>query len=352
MATSSDSATACSRSSRDDDRAVVVPRAPRRDVGAVRRASSSWRVDLARAPRAPRRLGGGDERRGRGRAVLGLRRAGRRRRAPGRRRRRRSPRPPTARRAGRCRRGRTAGAWPRRRTRCPAPTIMSTGPHRRSSPNAIAASACTPPSAKMRSAPEVAIACRRRRVQRAGAAAACTPMTVRHARDLRHEHRHERAGEHRHAPRRAVGADRRRPGPGAGRGTRPAASRPRSRSASRAAARRSRGPAPARSSMLSRSDVGSSARRARSISVRGDLEARRIPAVELARVARAAASTPPRSISQQHLRHPLRDRRVRARAPPRWSGTSGSGERPSAEPRWRSSRNLRLDFFHLSKGMP
>ena len=40
----------------------------------------------------------------------------------------------------------------------PGPTIMSTGPMP-SIPKAIAASACTPPSAKMRSAPEVAIAC-------------------------------------------------------------------------------------------------------------------------------------------------------------------------------------------------
>jgi hypothetical protein len=38
----------------------------------------------------------------------------------------------------------------------PAPTIMST-PSMPASPNAIAASAWTPPSAKIRSAPEIAV---------------------------------------------------------------------------------------------------------------------------------------------------------------------------------------------------
>ena len=61
----------------------------------------------------------------------------------GRRCRRRRSRPRTRPRARRCRPSRRPGAWPPRRTRCPGPTMTSTG-RSAPAPNAIAATACAP----------------------------------------------------------------------------------------------------------------------------------------------------------------------------------------------------------------
>ena len=113
---------------------------------------------------------------------------------------------------------------------------MSTGGDPSISPNAIAASACTPPRQTTASAPESRIAYSIARVDAAAAAAAArrrrrcsTPAAF-----ATHD-RHERRREHRVAPAGHVGADRRRPGCAGGRARRPAAARSRGRSASRAA---------------------------------------------------------------------------------------------------------------------
>ena len=131
----------------------------------------------------------------------------------------------------------------------PGPTIMSTAD--RGDPHHRAARRPSPPAPARRRARRSGRR-PRWRSSAASARAAAPPrggeqaITRLHAGDLGHEHRHERAGQHRDPAAGAVGADRAAPGPVAGRGTPRAASRPRSRSASPAAAPRSCGSGPGR----------------------------------------------------------------------------------------------------------
>ena len=190
----------------DDDRAVVAPRG----AGDLRgRELLELPGDLG-AHRPPEVLGGRDQRDGRGRPVLGLAEqvggdelgvggvVGD------------ASRSPTGRRAGRCRRARRAGAWPRRRTRCP---------RRRS---------CRPARSRRARTPSPRAPARRRgrrRGRRRRCAAAKTTRGVNgavalrrrarddglDARDLRHQHGHERRRQQREAAGRQVRADALRP---------------------------------------------------------------------------------------------------------------------------------------------
>ena len=270
-------------------------------------SSSSCRSTSARTAR-PSVLGGRDQRRGRGRAVLGLAEQVRgdelgvgglvgddrdlRR----------------ARRAGRCRRARRAGAWPRPRRRCP---------RRRScrrarcppSPNAIAASACTPPRAKIAVGAAQRGAVDERRVDavppRCGGAHATTvstPATFGTSTVM------NGGGEQRDAAGGQVGADalhRHEPVAGDDAAARP---RPPGRSSVARWAR-------AKASMRSRERCRC-ARRSSStccsarVDLRaGELERVGVPAVEVARVAAQRVLAAALDV-EQDLAHPLRDRRV------------------------------------------
>ena len=133
------------------------------------------------------------------------------------------------RRAVRSRRERTAGAWPRRRMRCPGRRSCRRSGSSGTTPSRAVEQAeyhrrqrtSTPPSAEVQSAPRGGDPVRGQGVQVTGAAASEHAITVSTPATLGTSTVMNAQASIGHAAAGAVGADRRRPAPGAGPGRRP-----------------------------------------------------------------------------------------------------------------------------------